>query len=114
MRVPIKPIVVAALAAAATGGVMAATGQAGSTAKTTKFYTLRPGSYVRFIGIDLSCSYETTDPDHHEPGPFLYCSRYSTATNKTLVSRSLGVSNYHYKISNASSSYWATTFNRSP
>ncbi len=109
MRASIRYLAVAALAAAVTSAVMATTGQASSDRTATKNYTLKPGSYVRFVGIDLSCLYQPNDPDHHDPGPALFCNRYS-ANN----SRSFGASNYHYRVSDPAGNHWITTINRSP
>jgi hypothetical protein len=91
-------------------GIAAATGIASHSSKQTRYLTAHIGDDVNFVGLDFFCSTRATDPDHHDPGPAMYCSRYSDNTGSAAV----GVSKYHLRLSRSSSNYWNYTVSRSP
>ena len=56
---------------------------------------------------------QASDPDHHDPGPALFCKRNSDLSSSG-TSRALGVSRYHMRLSDPGGNYWIYTVTRSP
>jgi hypothetical protein len=70
---------------------------------------VRPGSYVHWIGLDWACSGGGRDPDHNDPGPYIYCSRYSTKD-----SRAVSVSRFHIAVTDKTGGYTVYKVARTP
>jgi hypothetical protein len=94
-------------------GIAAVTGFASHSSPRsaqTRYLTAHIGDDVNFVGLDFFCSTRATDPDHHDPGPSMYCDRFSDERNSAAV----GVSKYHLHLSRTNSNYWDYTIARSP
>jgi hypothetical protein len=72
---------------------------------------LRPSDTAHFGGVDLFCTLHSSDPDHREVGPEVYCIREST---EPANSRAIQISRYHYKVTDATGSYYVYTAGRTP
>jgi len=70
---------------------------------------VRPGTFVHWIGLDWSCSGGSRDPDRNDPGPYIYCSRFSTQK-----SRAISVSRYHIAVTDRTGGYTVYKVSRSP
>ncbi len=107
-----KIALTAVLTAAACFAFTAATGLASHRSQLADV-TLRVGDYVKLPALDLACFYPARDPDHHERGPILSCSRTSD-TNPDDKPATLQVSKYHFKIAATGASTWTSTVWRHP
>lgn len=105
----LKYLLVAALAASVAFGAAAARGQAGHPVDA-RLVVVQPGVLVQVRGIDLSCRVYQHDPTHQEVGPLMYCYR----TSAPRSSRALGVSMWHYFISQGNGKLRALRVTRSP
>lgn len=102
---------VATVAALATTAVLWTAGAfASSDQRQAKTVTIRPGQAATFVGVDLFCHIEASDPDHHETGPIFFCTRNSA----TGHSRSIGGSKYHFYVSDESGNYIVYRVARTP
>jgi hypothetical protein len=96
------------LAATVSGGVLASTG----SSKTHYLYA-HIGDTITIPAVDLYCTVNATDLEHHDPGPLVYCDRNSAISQRSS-SRGVGISRYHYYVSTESESYIQARFPRSP
>jgi hypothetical protein len=95
-----------------TAGVCFAFGAASGVAVTqTHFYTVSPGSYVHFAGLDLSCAVFPKDltKGTTDPGPGMYCSRYSSKHSRAVV-----FTLYHIRVTDESGNNTMFVAGRSP
>jgi hypothetical protein len=97
--------------------ILIAAGVGLATRRSSNVLTMRPGDLLVVPSVDVSCQLFATDPDHHDPGPLLFCDRNSVANNPRkpgTVSASLGASRYHFRLGASGSAAWVDTVTRSP
>jgi len=102
-------LVTAFVTAAICFGIVAAQ----SHAQGANLITVRPGAYVKFVGLDFACDFvahNSTQPDHGLP--YIYCNRSSLAVNSN--SRAVIVTPYHYAVTRENGMSPAYLVSRAP
>jgi hypothetical protein len=110
MFAALKYGLVAAIASASTLGIMATEGRA-SHAHNQRLISIATGDRFFVRSIDLGCVVAARDPDGIEKtGPIVFCGRWSAAGD----SRSVGISKYHYYVTDESSNSLVARYFRAP
>lgn len=89
---------------------------AGSASDSSGLTTIpAPGTFV-VPTLDLFCTVFVSDPNHHDPGPVLFCDRNSTsaASERRDPSAAVYVSRFHMRISQSGSNVWNYVVARTP
>jgi hypothetical protein len=71
------------------------------------------GESIKIPGVDLFCTVYAHDLNHVDPGPALYCQRYSD-TVKSSYSASILATLYHLEIAKSNSHYFSYQVARDP
>ena len=105
----LKYTLVAALAAGIVTGLAAARVKP-SHPVDARVVVVQPGVLIQVRGIDLSCRIYRHDPNRAEVGPLMYCQR----TSAPRISRGIGVSMWHYFVSDSTGKFRIYRVGRSP
>jgi hypothetical protein len=105
-----KRTIITLAAGIALGAAAVAAPALSSSKSSERALTARIGDNILIPSIDLFCTVNRNDADHHEAGPLVSCARWSTKT----TGRRTEASRYHFIVSTANGQYIAYRVARTP